>query len=106
MPNGANGIVKPEVGKPDDLLLDFVERRRRVTEGTTVVTSGFSAGRVASLFPRGIPIGKVTKVDLDEVELYHRVHIKPFADLRRMDIVQVLTSKPRSVQSASEGGAP
>lgn len=106
MPNGANGIVKPEVGKPDDLLLDFVERRRRVTQGTTIVTSGFSADRVTSLFPRGIPIGKVTKVDLDEVALYQRVHIKPFADLRRMDIVQVLTSKPRSVQSASEGSAP
>ena len=49
MPNGANGIVKPEVGKPDDLLLDFVEKKRPVTEGTTVVTSGFKSvrGRVA-----------------------------------------------------------
>ncbi len=28
MPNGANGIVKPEVGKPDDLLLDFVAEER------------------------------------------------------------------------------
>jgi hypothetical protein len=33
-------------------------------------------------------------VDLDEVELYQRVHIKPFADLRRIDFVQVLTDKP------------
>jgi rod shape-determining protein MreC len=96
MPEGATGIVKPEVGDPDDLLLDFVQKGKRVTEGTTVVTSGFTSRRVESLFPRGIPIGRVTKVDLDEVELYQRVHLKPFADLRRVDYVQVLTRRPRT----------
>ncbi len=43
MPRGANGVVKPTVGEPDDLLLDFIEKGRRVTEGTTVVTSGFTS---------------------------------------------------------------
>jgi rod shape-determining protein MreC len=100
MPQGANGIVKPEVGNPDDLLLDFVEKGRRVTEGTTVVTSGFTSERVRSIFPRGIPIGRVTEVDLDEIELYQRVHIKPFADLRRLDFVQVLTRRPQAQQRA------
>jgi rod shape-determining protein MreC len=96
MPDGANGIVKPEVGNPNDLLLDFVEKGRRVTQGTTVITSGFTSSRVESLFPRGIPIGRVTKVDADEIELYQRVHIKPFADLRRLDLVQVLTKRPQT----------
>ena len=99
MPEGANGIVRPEVGNPNDLLLDFVQKGRRVTQGTTVVTSGFTSSRVESLFPRGIPIGRVTKVDLDEVELYQRVHIKPFADLRRLDYVQVLTKRPQTQQA-------
>ena len=98
MPRGAAGIVKPQVGRPDDLLLDFIEKGKRVTEGTTVVTSGFTSSRegVESLFPRGIPIGRVTEVDLDEVDLYQRVHIKPFADLRRIDYVQVLTRRGRA----------
>ena len=100
MPNGASGVVKPEVGEPDDLLLDFVDKGRRVTEGTTVVTSGFTSSRVESLFPRGIPIGRVTRVDLDEIELYQRVHMKPFADLRRVDFVQVLTAKGVPAESA------
>ena len=95
MPNGANGIVKPEVGKPEDLLLDFIQKGRRVTKGTTVVTSGFTSSKVESRFPRGVPIGRVSRVDLDEVELYQRVHVEPFADLRRVDYVQVLTSKGR-----------
>ena len=98
MPRGAAGVVKPQVGEPDDLLLDFIEKGKRVTEGTTVVTSGFTSSRegVESLFPRGIPIGRVTKVDLDEVDLYQRVHLKPFADLRRIDFVQVLTRRGRA----------
>ena len=103
MPEGATGIVKPEVGQPEDLLLDFVQRGRRVTEGTTVVTSGFTSGRLESLFPRGIPIGRGEEVDLDEVELYQRVHIKPFADLRNIDYVQVLTRKPAATEQAGVG---
>jgi rod shape-determining protein MreC len=106
MPDGANGIVKPEVGNPRDLLLDFVEKGRRVTQGTTVVTSGFTSSRVESLFPRGIPIGRVKGVDLDEIELYQRVHIEPFADLRRLDFMQVLTSRGRPVDTASETTIP
>ena len=100
MPEGANGIVRPEVGNPRDLLLDFVEKGRRVTKNTTVVTSGFTSSRVESLFPRGIPIGRVTQVDLDEIELYQRVHIKPFADMRRLDFMQVLTARGRPAETA------
>jgi len=100
MPAGASGVVRPEVGDPRDLLLDFVEGGRRVTENTTVVTSGFKTSRGESLFPRGIPIGRVTQADLDEVEIYQRVHIRPFADLKQIDIVQVLTKKPAGAQTA------
>ena len=35
-----------------------------------------------SLFPRGIPIGRVSEADLDEVEIYQRVHLEPYADLQ------------------------
>ncbi len=108
MPAGASGVVRPQVGNPNDLLLDLIEGDRRVTEDTTVVTSGFTSTKVESLFPRGIPIGTVTKVDLDEFEQYQRVHIKPFANLRRFDIVQVLTRRPAGTQAAAlpEGSAP
>jgi rod shape-determining protein MreC len=93
MPDGAAGIVKPTVGDPSDMLLDFIEKGRPVSEDTTVITSGSRSDRFESLFPRGIPIGRVTEVDPEERELYQRVHIEPFADLRRMDVVQVLTER-------------
>lgn len=93
MPQGARGVVSPAVGDPNDLLLDYIEKDRKVTEGTTVITSGFKSSRLESNFPRGIPIGKVTRADESELEQFQRVHIKPFVDFRRVDFVQVLTTK-------------
>jgi rod shape-determining protein MreC len=91
VPLGASGIVTPQVGNPNDLLLDYIQRGRDIVKGQTVVTSGFTSSKLESLFPKGIPIGRVTRVEPGELELYQRVHIQPFADLRRMDYVQVLT---------------
>jgi rod shape-determining protein MreC len=91
VPDGAGGVLKPQVGNPEDLLLDFLERDDEIDEGATVVTSGSTSTRFESLFPRGVPIGEVSEVDADERELYQRVHVKPYSDLRAMDVVQVLT---------------
>ncbi|HKN93015.1 MAG TPA: rod shape-determining protein MreC [Thermoleophilaceae bacterium] len=91
MPDGSNGIVRPEVGNPNDMLLDYVDKGANIHKGDSVVTSGFTSSKLDSLFPRGIPIGKVTKVSPSEVEQYQRVHMRPYADLRRMNYVQVLT---------------
>jgi rod shape-determining protein MreC len=91
MPDGSNGIVKPEVGNPSDMLLDFIQKNAKISPGQTVITSGFTSSKLDSIFPRGIPIGKVTKVEPSELELYQRVHLQPYAQLRRMDFVQVLT---------------
>ena len=104
-PQGVSGVLRPEVGNPDDLLLENVESGRRVTENTLVITSGFTSSRVESLFPRGIPIGRVSRVDLDELETYQTVHVKPFADLRRIDIVEVLTRRGVAQEAASLPGA-
>jgi rod shape-determining protein MreC len=99
MPSGATGVVRPAVGNPRDLLMEFVEGGR-VTESTTVATSGFTISKDESLFPRGIPIGRVSEADLDELEVYRRVHLEPYADLKSIDIVQVLTKRGTSSQTA------
>jgi rod shape-determining protein MreC len=91
VPDGANGIVKATVGNPSDLILDFVQKGRPVRKGATVITSGWKSSHLESLFPRGIPIGSVTRSDSNERELYQRVHLRPFANVRDLDIVQVLT---------------
>jgi rod shape-determining protein MreC len=95
VPDGASGVVRTPVGDPEDLQLDFVRKSAGIRKGQTVITSGFKTGRLESLYPRGIPIGTVRAVDRDELETYQRVHVDPFADFRRIDIVQVLTGDPR-----------
>jgi rod shape-determining protein MreC len=95
VPDGASGVVRTPVGDPEDLQLDFVRKSAGIRKGQTVITSGFKTGRLESLYPRGIPIGTVRAVDRDELETYQRVHVDPFADFRRIDLVQVLTGDPR-----------
>ncbi|HEY8585036.1 MAG TPA: rod shape-determining protein MreC [Capillimicrobium sp.] len=89
--SGVAGVVQPAVGKPDDLLLEFIRRGDRIEEGQTIVTAGSRSQRYESLFPPGIPVGEVTEVDDVELDVYQRVHVRPFAQLRRLDVVQVLT---------------
>jgi cell shape-determining protein MreC len=88
-------VVRPSVGDPEDLVLDFINSSKRVGVGQTVVTSGWRAQGLASLFPPGIPIGEVTKASVLEQEASQQVHLRPFADLANLDLVQVLTGGPR-----------
>jgi rod shape-determining protein MreC len=91
-PGGATGVVEPDVGNPNDLQLDYLERGTNIAEGQMVVTAGFSTGNLGSIFPPGIPIGKITRATVEEQQAYQRVHLEPFADLRNMDFVKVLTT--------------
>lgn len=95
VPGGAQGSVRPEVGNPEDLILDFIDASRNVRKGETVVTSGWRAEELASQFPPGLPIGEVTRAPIVEQEASQQVHLRPYADLRNLDIVQILTGGSR-----------
>jgi rod shape-determining protein MreC len=96
VPGGAQGIVKPVVGDPNDLILGLIPAGREVSEGEQVVTAGWrDAEGLASLFPPGIPIGDVTEASQAEQEASQRVHLDPYADLSSFDFVQVLTGGSR-----------
>lgn len=91
--SGVTGVVKPAVGNPNDLILDFVPRGARVFRGSRVVTAGTTSSRVESLFPADVPVGEVTRVDVDPGTLFQRVHLRPYANLRTLNFVQVLTGR-------------
>lgn len=91
--SGVTGVVKPAVGNPNDLILDFVPRGARVFRGSRVVTAGTTSSRVESLFPAEVPVGEVTRVDVDPGTLFERVHLRPYANLRTLNFVQVLTGR-------------
>jgi rod shape-determining protein MreC len=95
LPAGVQGVVKPEVGDPEHLILDFIDSTKRVHGGQTVVTAGWRAQGLASLFPPGLPVGEITKASVVEQEANEQVDLRPFADLRNLDLVQVLTGGSR-----------
>jgi rod shape-determining protein MreC len=94
---GVFGGVVAEAGRPDDLEMQYTTRNDRVDVGQTVVTAGTRSrsDRLRSLYPPNIPIGKVTRVD-DPGTDEQLVHVRPFADMRRLEFVQVLTKAPNS----------
>ena len=109
LPDGPSGVIEPEVGDPTDLLLEFIDSDEEIERGQILVTAGWSAGDVASAFPFGIEIGRVTEAEPAERAAYQRVRVRPFADFREIDIVQVLTSQgsesPGTGMSGAEGAA-
>ncbi len=95
LPDGVQGIVRPALGNPEDLVLDFIDSSQIVHQGQAVVTLGQRAQGLSSLFPPGLPVGEVTRAPIVEQEASQRVHLRPYADLRNLDIVQVLTGGSR-----------
>jgi len=95
IPGGVQGVMRPNVGDPEDLILDFIDSTKEVHGGQTVVTSGWRAQGLASLFPPGLPVGEVTSASIVEREANQQVHLRPFADIANLDLVQVLTGGSR-----------
>jgi rod shape-determining protein MreC len=74
-------------GKPDLCRLDYALRTEDVIEGDPVVTSGTDG-----VFPRGLPVGKVTQLDRRAHGLFQDAKVVPAVDVTRLEEVLVLTS--------------
>jgi rod shape-determining protein MreC len=94
--------VEAAPGTPGDLLIDFVPNARAVRRGDSIVTAGTTSERLPSPFPPGILIGIVSRVDIGEGELDRRIHVKPAADLRRLDTVRVLTKPAADLRASTK----
>lgn len=95
------GTIQPALGAPGDLLLDLVPQARRIDSGERIVTAGTTSDRLESLFPPGILIGTVRRIDDGEGDLQRRIHVRPAADLRDLQFVEVLTRKRPDLQASA-----
>jgi rod shape-determining protein MreC len=94
--NGDSGVLVPQVGNPNQLLMQYiVDRRAPIQVGQQVVTAGFKYGPLDSLYPPGIPIGQVSSANQNDLLNNGQVQVAPAADLRHLDAVQILT-KPHA----------
>lgn len=89
---GASGIVQ-HGPSGDSLVLGRVSKKEVVQVGDEIITAGWRFGQLASLYPKGIPIGRVTFVGRLNTDLYQQVLIVSDVDFSALDSVIVLVSK-------------
>lgn len=94
----AQGIVRHAQGAGDTLYLDRVAKQDPVHIGDPVITSGWQTGTLTSLYPRGIPIGRVSSVSRSDTSLYPYVQVAPLVDFNALDSGIVLVRKSQASQ--------
>ena len=81
---GAQGVVKAGA------TFDHVGKDQQVKQGDLLVTAGWKAAGLSSIYPGGIPIGRVTSVGQNEVDLYKHVQLQPFVNFKTLSSLVVL----------------
>lgn len=95
VPGGSQGVVRPKVGDPERLVIEFLDQTKNVGKGQSVVTSGWRGEGLASLYPAGIPIGEIDRAPIEEREAIQSVELRAYPDLRNLELLQVLTGGNR-----------
>jgi rod shape-determining protein MreC len=65
--------------------LKYVPHEEEVKEGDVVITSGLDL-----LFPQGIPIGYVSKVNQKDTGMFQDIEVIPFADDAKIEFVAII----------------
>ncbi len=90
LPTRAEGIVRHARGTRETLVLDRVRKQDVIEVGDDVVTAGWRASGLSSLYPKGIPIGEVSSVGQTDTDLFQQVQVDPYVDFGSLDAVLVL----------------
>jgi rod shape-determining protein MreC len=97
---GAEGIVRHQSSGSDVLILDGVNVDKEVSEGDSVITSGWRRPDLSSLYPGRISIGRVKSVGQTDVNPIWEIQVEPSVDFSSLDAVIVLIAKNRRVGSS------
>jgi rod shape-determining protein MreC len=89
----ATGLIRHGQGSGNSLILDRVTKDLVVGKGDTIVTAGTRSAKYPSLYPRGIPIGRVTSVGQTDTDEFKQIQVEPYVDFGTLDSVAVLVSK-------------
>lgn len=83
---------------PDELEIDYIPRQIEVVVGERVLTAG-----IDGVYPRGLPVGEVVAVE-PASEMFHRVRVRPFADLSQLSTVYLLEGVAPPPLNGAPGG--
>jgi rod shape-determining protein MreC len=92
---GTSGAtVVPATGTPGELTMEQVPQAALVRDGDTVITTGIAGGRLRSIYPPGLPIGRVSHVDNSDTSGPNKeIQVTPFVDFGSLTDVLVLETQ-------------
>jgi rod shape-determining protein MreC len=67
------------------LKVNYVLRQTDVEIGDTIISSGFDG-----IYPKGLPIGKVSKIVLETPGLFKEIEMEPFIDFSKLEEVMII----------------
>jgi rod shape-determining protein MreC len=88
-------------GDPDRCRLDYALRSDDLVDGDLLVTSGTDG-----VFPRGLPVGKVSRLEKQGQGLYQRADVVPAVDLTKLEEVLVVVSAVQRERAEPQAAAP
>lgn len=91
----AQGMLR---GSPDGTIyLSFIRTDNVVNPGDVVVTSG-----LGGVFPKGLPLGKVSSVESSPGSTYYTIVVEPFTTVANLEEVLVVTSLTEEQEATAE----
>lgn len=80
--NRALGIIK---GDGHGYHLDYVLKDNAVSKDDLIVTSG-----MGGVFPKALPIGRVTEIGNDKRGMFHTITVQPAVDFHELEYVTII----------------
>lgn len=68
--------------------LNYISLREEIQEGDLVISSG-----AGGIFPKGLPIGKVSSVKKKETELFQNIEVEPLVNFSQLEEVMVIINE-------------
>jgi rod shape-determining protein MreC len=88
--SGVAGLIRH--GQGSTLILDRVSKEQTVKKGDIIVTQGTVDRRYPSIYPYGVPIGRVLSWGRSDIATYQTITVEPFASFDSLDAVAALIS--------------
>jgi rod shape-determining protein MreC len=88
--HSVSGLIRH--GQGGTLIFDRVAKEQVVKKGDIVVTQGTVDRRYPSVYPYGIPVGRVLSVGRSDIATFLTVTVEPFARFDSLDAVAALVS--------------
>jgi len=82
--NGVLGVVRGEGNFR--VIFDLMPREATVKEGSSVVTTGFEG-----IFPEGILVGEIKKIEKNDVTPFQRAKVEPAFNIKELNAVFIIS---------------